>query len=59
MTLQNKLTIRISTKDKRAIRHEVKRSKERTLSDYIRRIILKDIRNKNEQRTNKIQSIKN
>ena len=43
MTLQNKLTIRISTKDKRAIRNEVKQSKEITLSDYIRRIVLKDI----------------
>ena len=58
MTLQNKLTIRISTKDKRAIRHEVKQSKERTISDYIRRIVLKDIRNKNESRPNKIQSTK-
>jgi hypothetical protein len=58
MTLQNKLTIRISTKDKRAIRNEVKQSKEITLSDYIRRIVLKDIRSKNESRTNKVQSTK-
>jgi hypothetical protein len=58
MTLRNKLTIRISTKDKRAIRHEVKQSKERTLSDYIRNMIIKDIRNKSESRTNKIQSTK-
>jgi hypothetical protein len=58
MTLQNKLTIRISTKDKRAIRNEVKQSKEITLSDYIRRIVLKDIRRKNESRTNNVQSTK-
>jgi hypothetical protein len=58
MMLQNKLTIRISTKDKRAIRNEVKQAKEITLSDYIRRIVLKDVRNKNESRANKVQSTK-
>jgi hypothetical protein len=58
MTLQTKLTVRLTNKDKRSIKHAVKQSQERTLSDYIRRIVLKDIRNKSESRTNKSQSTK-
>jgi Arc/MetJ-type ribon-helix-helix transcriptional regulator len=56
MTLQNKLTVRISNKDKRSIKHAVKQSKERTMSDYIRATVLKDIRNKNESRTEQLKA---
>jgi Arc/MetJ-type ribon-helix-helix transcriptional regulator len=56
MTLQTKLTVRLSNKDKRSIKHAVKQSKERTMSDYIRAAVLKDIRNKNESRTEQLKA---
>ncbi len=55
MTLQTKLTVRLSNKDKRSIKHAVKQSKERTMSDYIRTTILNNIMKNNESRTNKVQ----
>ncbi len=56
MTLQTKLTVRLSTKDKRSIKHAMKQSKKRTMSDYIRTIILKDIRNSNESKTEQLRA---
>ena len=58
MTLQTKLTVRLSNKDKRTIKHAVKQSKERTMSDYIRATVLNNIGKNNESRTNKIQPTK-
>ncbi|HEY8096744.1 MAG TPA: hypothetical protein VIE65_11735 [Methylobacter sp.] len=58
MTLQTKLTVRLSNKDKRSIKNAVKQSKERTMSDYIRATVLSNIRKNNESRTSKIQSTK-
>jgi hypothetical protein len=58
MALQTKLTVRLTNKDKRSIKHAVKQSKERTMSDYIRTTVLNNIKNNNESRTNKLQSTK-
>jgi hypothetical protein len=56
MTLQTKLTVRLTNKDKRSIKHAVKQSKEITMSNYIRTIVLKDIRSKNESRTEQLKA---
>jgi hypothetical protein len=58
MTLQTKLTVRLTNKDKRSIKHAVKQSKEITMSNYIRTIVLKDIRSKNESRTEQLKANK-
>jgi uncharacterized protein (DUF1778 family) len=51
MTLRNKLTFRVSSKEKRLIKQEAKKANERTLSDYIRKIIATYVRRENEQAT--------
>ena len=56
MTLQTKLTVRLSNKDKRSIKHAMKQSKERTMSDYIRATVLKDIRTKNQSKTEQLRA---
>ncbi len=56
MTLQTKLTVRLTNKDKRSIKHAVKQSKERTMSDYIRTTVLNNIRKNNESRTKQLKA---
>jgi hypothetical protein len=56
MPLQAKLTVRLSNKDKRSIKHTMKQSKERTMSDYIRTIVFKDIRKNNESKTEQLKA---
>jgi hypothetical protein len=51
LRLSNKLTFRISSKEKRRIQQEAKKANERTLSDYIRKIIATHVRSENASAT--------
>jgi len=57
MTLQTKLTVRLTIKI-RDHKTCCKTIKEITMSNYIRTIVLKDIRSKNESRTEQLKANK-
>ncbi len=46
MVLRNRITVRMSCKDKKALKSAAKNAKEKNISDYVRTTIFKAIREK-------------